>query len=678
MDNIFETGGIVTGESLIGYERHLSKCEECLLQRRHVSITGLPRFGKTSIAKEIMKRVKDKDNKIVSIFITLNELSSFSELQKQIIKELLKELDASNCKDVQDCKEQLEKLKKLSPDDYDDYKDDTYDIFESLNRKGYRLILILDEFDTALNLFDCHHFGIIFKIGSEKLRYGVSIVTISRRQLANITAKHTQNSPFDGLFHTIPIEGFNKEDIKSLYYKLSSHYNIELSQEAQKLLNNYCGRSPYLSSLFAYELANIRIKSSTNDKRIIIESDKIEEIHEQLIPNINKYYKHIIKFLMDDANDNDCLNKLIDIIICPDFRDWKKEKSEFISLGYLFTDDSSATCTSISNDFTNYIIDNHYKSHNTWKAYEILIKRIRGVITEYVKHNYRSGNNESFRKFYKDKKLYFYSLDERTKKIDSKAQKIPKALLSDPNQNGFCDFLTCLNDSETCRIVKKLWESCFASYFNNKEWKDWEKVFETALHPIIRGFKAHCNDEKLKAQAFVRWGIACDIIINQMAQREKSALNSNSTNNFTFMANEMETSLTNEKITSDPKETENLTNIAHKPETNLTEKEAPSTQANTLSNIDIIEEIIVSRTPMEMLITKVKKQKIQGICKIGDIEYECSIGGHKLDGKNIDTEYQECKKITIVIDGYKQMQDNQGNNIEGKYRLIGNFPQTLK
>ena len=56
MKNIFVVGSEVRGESQIGYERYLEKFTEILLDTiNNISITGLKRFGKTSIAKEVLE-----------------------------------------------------------------------------------------------------------------------------------------------------------------------------------------------------------------------------------------------------------------------------------------------------------------------------------------------------------------------------------------------------------------------------------------------------------------------------------------------------------------------------------------------------------------------------------------------------------------------------------------------
>jgi len=81
MDNIFVVGSEVQGESQIGYKRYLYQFTNILLNTiNNISITGLKRFGKTSIAKEVISRVKiESEKKIIAIFIDLAKQRSFPD-----------------------------------------------------------------------------------------------------------------------------------------------------------------------------------------------------------------------------------------------------------------------------------------------------------------------------------------------------------------------------------------------------------------------------------------------------------------------------------------------------------------------------------------------------------------------------------------------------------------------
>ena len=81
MNNIFVVGPEVKGESQIGYKRYLEQFTNILLNTiNNISITGLKRFGKTSIAKEVISRVKtESEKKVITIFIDLAKQRSFSD-----------------------------------------------------------------------------------------------------------------------------------------------------------------------------------------------------------------------------------------------------------------------------------------------------------------------------------------------------------------------------------------------------------------------------------------------------------------------------------------------------------------------------------------------------------------------------------------------------------------------
>ena len=55
---------------------------------------------------------------------------------------------------------------------------------------------------------------------------------------------------------TYPINGFEQEDLNDFFYALKDKYDIELNEYSRERLNYYCGQSPYLFSMFAYDIVD--------------------------------------------------------------------------------------------------------------------------------------------------------------------------------------------------------------------------------------------------------------------------------------------------------------------------------------------------------------------------------------------------------------------------------------
>ena len=183
MNNIFVVGSEVKGESQIGYHRYIEKFTDILINTvNNISITGIKRFGKTSLAKEVMARVKMQlDDLAVTIFVDLAKQNSFSDLLVSIISVLQDEI-IENEEIVEDriFKRYMEKLDSLNPESKT-YRDTFESIFKWISKQGYKIIIAIDEFDSASTLFtSTADFEFLRDLSSNR-DIGISLVLISRR-----------------------------------------------------------------------------------------------------------------------------------------------------------------------------------------------------------------------------------------------------------------------------------------------------------------------------------------------------------------------------------------------------------------------------------------------------------------------------------------------------------------
>lgn len=104
-DNIFITGGEVSGEHMIGYKDKIEAFTRMIDQKLSATggiyLYGLYRMGKTSVAKQSLKRLQDVHPNLLCIYMNLNIFNTNSEnrfnsfLEAIIIEleELLEESD---------------------------------------------------------------------------------------------------------------------------------------------------------------------------------------------------------------------------------------------------------------------------------------------------------------------------------------------------------------------------------------------------------------------------------------------------------------------------------------------------------------------------------------------------------------------------------------------------------
>ena len=188
MKNIFVVGSEVKGESQIGYERYINRFAEMLVNTvNNISITGLKRFGKTSIAKEVISRVKSQaEVNIITVFVDLAKQKSFSDLLISIVNQLEDELLEANSVDNllehPIYKRFVERFRSFDPASKS-FRDSFDSIFKFVTKQGFKIILIIDEFDKASELFEDTADFEFFRDLCSNRDIGVSLVLVSRRQL---------------------------------------------------------------------------------------------------------------------------------------------------------------------------------------------------------------------------------------------------------------------------------------------------------------------------------------------------------------------------------------------------------------------------------------------------------------------------------------------------------------
>ena len=489
MNNIFVVGSEVKGESQIGYDRYLNKFTEILLNTiNNISITGLKRFGKTSIAKEVIDRVRiSSDNKILTIFVDLAKQKSFSDLLVSIINQLqdqVIERDAMDLFESNIYNRYMEKMDLVAPDSKT-YRDTFDSIFKWISRQGYRTILAIDEFDAASDLFkETADFEFLRDLSSNR-DIGMSLVLVSRRQLYMIEKKNFNNSTFHGVVQTYPIDGFDEDDFNIFYSTLKKLYGIELSINSKKRLHYYCGRSPYLISMFAYDIVDEYLNKGTYN---------IDQIYRKREIDIENYYKSIFACLNNDRisvegayEEVSTIEKLVGVIVGPKIGIVEEDINLLQNMGYLYSEKDSYM--SISGHFTN-ALRRVPLSVDTWNSVLGVEKKIKSMIRKQVMLHYKVE--------YIDYDIWSEIFDAigATGTLDTYDK-----FISDTMQEYKCevDLLDVCSLDIAVSILQYYWETWFSKFFKNDDWSKWEYKFRLCAN--ARNPMAHGHEEFLSSES---------------------------------------------------------------------------------------------------------------------------------------------------------------------------------
>lgn len=508
MNNIFVVGSEVKGESQIGYKRYLDQFTNILLNTiNNISITGLKRFGKTSIAKEVISRVKKESEKtVITIFIDLAKQRSFSDflmavrngLEDEIMGE---DLLAEKIYENAIFNRYLDRLNSVEPESKT-YRDALESIFKWITKRDIKVILVIDEFDAASDLYkETADFEFLRDLSSNR-DIGLSLVLVSRRQLYMIEKKNFNNSTFHGVVQTYPINGFVQEDLNDFFNILKDKYKIELNAYSRERLSYYCGQSPYLFSMFAYDIV---------DDNAIGKEINIDSIFRRREIDIENYYKSIFACLNNDMIEAEgaygevsTVEKLVGVIFGPKISVVENDISVLEKMGYLYSKEEMYY--SISQHFTN-ALRRMPLNIDTWTAILGLEKKLKSMVRKQImlKHNVELIDYDLW--------IDIFEKIGAAGTLDTYDR-----FIADSMNEYKCDvdMLDVCSMDVVVSIIQFYWEEWFSQFFNHDAWGKWEhklRLCASARNPM-----AHGHEEFLSTEAKASVNEHCDSIIKLLSK----------------------------------------------------------------------------------------------------------------------------------------------------------------
>ena len=514
-DNIFKVGGIVEGESLIGYEKEYKKLRQKILdERKNILFVGLPKTGKTSLIKKLHQEAKSKNN-LIEIFISnLQEFASkenpfaafLFDIAEKIRNELPKLINIKT-KNASDFYAGFDELQKccISHDYEKHFKDTFKKLFQKIKRLGMHVLLSVDEFDSAEKIFkDGADYNIFEAL--RKPEYAINVVLISTRQKKksseNVSVLNVLFVPSEFLklisekydvstrSETISLEGFSdgdsSRDIELIFSILKREYSIHLSAVQIKQIRYYAGRSPYIYSAFCYHIVKEKLQSGKN-------SFDIEKIYKDNVePIIADYTKVLYTLLENDGQLDKINNILFDSENC---NEESKNIRQFISIGYLKESNlKSERHQVLSSYFTDYL-RKQYLSQYSSKDIAKNILNVHKLMKIIILKSFRDLTEDEWIKVMK-------TVYREVKDVEFDSVRFCNNI--EKNKNSFKD---CNKDSALFNalplrsvfyVLQAYWQPVFKKYFGDQEFSSFEKDFELCAQ--IRDVVCHANESFIKEE----------------------------------------------------------------------------------------------------------------------------------------------------------------------------------
>ncbi len=476
MDNLFQIGGQVSGDSFIGREKFVKDIQKNFIDskiRTAKSIVGLTRMGKSSA---IINSFSEIPEKLIYIYENLSEFDEYCQMWQDICYKINSKIKEMNIQEdfVKDYFSNMEKddipwIALLNSVKF---------IFKYLSEKNIKTILVLDEFDNASELFGkkTNYFELLRTIFSGS-QYNVFAITISRRNLYTIEGATYQSSTFHGVLDIVHFKGFNELDMKE-YFDVFTKYQIYLDENQKEKIIYYAGNVPYLLSIIGHYI----IETINNDEDV-----DIDKIFLDKCKAINDYYRDCIKHL---ERDND-LRRMIPFVIGPNVGVTQNDKDELFNLGYFREEDGKLIA--ISEYFMEFLSVNMLEI-NIWDNIISLEKKLKQLIeremTRIVRHYSATGDNLND---------VFHDIMEKTSGINAGDVSRYDSFIS-KNKTVFSidsTYLDVMSMADAIKIMKECWNDIFSEYFNNDLYGDWKLKFEKcsrARNPVAHGHEEYLSD----------------------------------------------------------------------------------------------------------------------------------------------------------------------------------------
>ncbi len=475
MENPFaDYGSIVFGDRFIGRKEEIKAVQNRIFGKAYgnLAIQGLPRIGKSSLAWKAILEYNDEFEKkqLLTILVEVGEIKTTTEFFNTILRELNKTLSKKGINEFKDLYTQI--LQSQSPTEK---RMLIKDYFEFIKNKGFRVIYILDEFDSVRNYFDAHDFQLLRAL-SYSPKTKICIVTISRRRLSEIEEKGGGGSNFYQTFSDIYLGMYNDNDL-SEYWEKFFNSRIHISKEGKQKIYEFAGRHPFLLDLFNYHLYN-------NLTDNIIQS--IDKTRENIKLTILNNYKTILDLLKEEKLDT----KLFQIIVGPVYNITVTDAEKLERYNLVVKSESKTIdignrtkgYDAFSQDFENFLImkKREMPIWDLWSETEI---KLRQIVLKWLVEKYGRNWIPKFRKLQNKEKLIasFENMQLREKKS-----------FPDTYSENLLDFTYPAELFDKFMRVEWKW---FKEIFG-KDMQHWKHKFEVLAR--IRNPLAHNKENILK------------------------------------------------------------------------------------------------------------------------------------------------------------------------------------
>lgn len=504
-------GAIVHGQRFAGRKKELNAIAQRVLGDTYgnLAIMGLPRIGKSSLAWQGIMTKKEELvlRKALPVFFQSGSCHNASIFFKQIVISLHDEMQITfnDDKYIRFASPVVDEILKA---DESSFSLAVMKYYKIVKRLGYKIIYILDEFDSVQSIFDVADFQLLREL-SYNPDTKLCLVTCSRKTIQEIEAKNGAISNFYGTFKDLRLGMYDDDDMVE-YWNRASIFNF--SEAYMKSVEYHVGRHPYLLDLL-------------NDYCVRTETYDFEDNTNDVVATIKLQLWNQLQSIIDTLNHEKIFDKAIQLILGPVYNVTKIQeerllKYEFIKvvdnstkvdlLGRLVgarTEEGSYICFS---DYFTLLLDQEFIANvDYWSLWTDTEKKIRELIKIYTQDSTIFSSDwetEIQAKFgdskdWSDKFKQLLSTRTKTKRI------FPSA------SSNLIDY-TLTTDMYNV-FMAKAWNDWFGKVFSGTK-KEWAAKFNFLAE--IRNPMAHNNREFISQDQILKAEEYCNEILRTISE----------------------------------------------------------------------------------------------------------------------------------------------------------------
>ncbi len=269
------------------------------------ALVGLPRTGKTSIARRVLAEVPRSLGEVACIPVEINcgIFRSPRDLFRQICLDVVRTWAQRGGASAEALRLSVE-LGQLEDDLA--WKRAVQQFFEECHARRVRAICLLDEFDSARFLFEGQgDFLHLVRTLAGSTAYGVGLLLASKRRLPEIAhAAGLSTGYWANVLDVVPVSVFSEVE-HTLHCNRARSEGLELDGHCAAVIQRYCGRHPFLLDRAAYTLWAMRAAGDVDT----------EELERRLRIDAVRLFQEVAEILEDSGD----LSKALQVFCGPTF-----------------------------------------------------------------------------------------------------------------------------------------------------------------------------------------------------------------------------------------------------------------------------------------------------------------------------------------------------------------------